>query len=276
MKNIVLISLFAIIFTGCAATDQTKGSTPEVPASDTYHFTPWNKDYNFPSEAYLQSNEVPIVIPTPDLIAEFRNITSRWYWCIGQVTFNNSETSNVTSQEKMTNICKRHKAKIAIWTQSLADIDSGTFTLPHRNYHSFYAHGEYHSFATTSYTTYSYEYNIYVYSGYLFIRIPKKYRMQYAPGFSVTDLTPQNREKYRQNSGSLITVVYEKTNAFYANLFPGDIITQINDKAIRTTKDLIDVKNSSQKGDIWVITFVRNGQLYRVTLEYGLYPSKQG
>ena len=86
--------------------------------------------------------------------------------------------------------------------------------------------------------------------------------MQYAPGFSVTNLTSKDQEIYKQNTGSLITVVYDKTVAFYANLFPGDIITQINDKTIYTTEDLFKVRDASKKGDIWNITFVRNGQLY--------------
>jgi S1-C subfamily serine protease len=56
-------------------------------------------------------------------------------------------------------------------------------------------------------------------------------------------------------------------------LFPGDIITQINGRPIYTSKDLLEVRNTSKKGDTWDMFFVRNGQLYRVQLKYDLYYS---
>jgi S1-C subfamily serine protease len=99
--------------------------------------------------------------------------------------------------------------------------------------------------------------------------------MQYAPGFSATDLTQQDRQAFRQNTGCRITVVYENTVAFYANLFPGDIITRINGRDIYTTKDLYEVRSASKIGDTWDMTFVRNGQLYRVVMKYDLYYPKQ-
>ena len=263
MKNIIIISLFAILFWGCAATEYND------------RFYPWYKDNVFPPEAYLKDNEEPVIAGPANLNAKFREITSHWYWCVGQTSFSGEYSSYQEVQERLANICRRYKLKIAIWDETLVDTEHETITLPHRDHHSFYAHGQYHSFTTKSYRTYSFDIDTYAYHAFFFIPIPKKHRMQYAPGFSVTNLTPKDRETFKQNTGSLITVVYDKTVAFYANLFPGDIITQINGKTIYTTKDLFDVRDASKIGDIWDIIFVRNGQLYRVTLRYDLYYSKE-
>lgn len=263
MKNIIIISLFAFLFWGCATIEYND------------RFYPWYNDNPFPPEAYLKDNEEPEISGPSDLNTRFREITSNWYWCVGQTTISGQNSSYQHVQERLANICRRYKLKVAAWDEQLVDSEHETITLPHREHHSFYAHGQYHSFTTKSYRTYSYDVDTYVYNALFFIPIPPKKRMQFAPGFSVTNLTPKDQEMFKQNTGSLITVVYKKTVAFYANLFPGDIITQINDKAIYTTEDLFKVRDASKIGDIWNVTFVRNGQLYRITLKYDLYYSKE-
>lgn len=263
MKNIIIISLFVFLFWGCATIEYND------------RFYPWYKDNPFPPEAYLKDNEEPAIVGPTNLNAKFREITSHWYWCVGQTSFTGRRSSYKRIEERLVNICRKNKLKVAIWDETLADTEHGTITIPHTDYHWLHAQGQSYSFTTTSYRTYSYDIETYAYNAFFFIPIPKKIRMQYAPGFSVTNLTQKDREESKQNTGSLITVVYDKTVAFYANLFPGDIITQINDKTIYTTEDLFKVRDSSKKGDIWNVTFVRNGQLYRVTLKYDLYYSKK-
>ena len=94
--------------------------------------------------------------------------------------------------------------------------------------------------------------------------------MQYAPGFAVSDLNQSDREIYRQNTGCLIDIVYKNTEAYFANILYGDIITQINNRRIYTKKDFHDVRRLSKVGDTWNMTIVRNGQTQNVTLKYKL------
>lgn len=62
----------------------------------------------------------------------------------------------------------------------------------------------------------------------------KKFRY----GFEYMDLTVDLRQKYERNTGVLISLVLEKSPAFYANLLAGDIIISLNDKDVRNTSDL--------------------------------------
>lgn len=264
MKNVVIISLFAILFIGCARSGKTY----------TDPFIPWYQPDRFPQEAFLKDNETPTIINTTDLDAKFREITSHWYWCIGQASFSGRRSSYERVQDRFHNICLMHKTKVAVWKETLVGTKRATFSVPQTNYHtSITPYGATRSYSTTTFSTQSYEVDTYDYSAYFFIPIPQEYRDQYTPGFSAVDLTPQDCAKFRQNTGSLITVVYDKTVAFYANLFPGDIITQINGRPIYTSRDLLEVRNASKKGDMWDMFFVRNGQLYRVQLKYDLYYS---
>ena len=262
MKNIVLISLFAIIFTGCAITgyDAT--------------FIPWYQLDRFPQEAFLKQNETPTIMYASDMDAKFREITSRWYWCIGETGFTGEQLYTPIAEKKIREICTMQRAKIAVWNERLINTERGIYSRPHTNFHSYASpYGYTSTYTTTTYSVHSYEIDTYHYSAYFFIPIPPEYRMQYAPGFSATDLTQQDRQAFRQNTGCRITVVYENTVAFYANLFPGDIITRINGRDIYTSKDLYEVRNASKIGDTWDMTFVRNGQLYRVVMKYDLYYS---
>lgn len=91
------------------------------------------------------------------------------------------------------------------------------------------------------------------------------------PGIAVADLTQQDRDNYRQNTGCLVDIVYKNTIAYYANLTHGDIITSINGTKIFSSDDFFTFRKNSNIVDVWNITIVRGGCDKEITLTFGLY-----
>lgn len=262
MKNntFTIFSFFVFLFTSCVTTG----------FKDFYN--PWYEDNYFPEEAYLKEGEIPEIIKTTDLDRKFREISSNWYWCIGYSGFNGVELETSEINYALENLCKEKKAKIAIWTKEYTDTRNGVYSVPHTNYHPYTdSYGYTRSYTTTSYSTHSYSIQRYDFSSYLFVSIPNEYKIIYLPGFSAANLTQKDRDLYKQNTGCLINIVYKDTVAYYANLFYGDIITQINGQAIYSVEDFMDFKKNANLDDIWNMTIVRNGQEKQVTLKFGLY-----
>ena len=258
MKKMLLMCLFAIFFVGCASSFKS-------------FYNPWFNENYFPQEAYLKEGEEPVLMKTSDLDAKYREVTSRWYWCIGYSGFNGPNYSENAVYRSIANFSKEVKAKVVIWSKSYTDTRNGVFSSPQTHYHSYVdAYGMGHTYTTTSYSTYSYSIDRYDYSAYFFIPIPEKYRMQYAPGFTVANLSQKDRDMYKQNVGCKIITVFENSVAYYANVFYGDIITKINGRKIYTTADFVDIRNASNIGDTWKMTIIRNGKPYKISLRFGL------
>lgn len=255
----VFLSLF--LFNGCLTTTGFK---------DFYE--PWYEDNFLPTEGFLNEEESPKIIQTSDLESKFREISSQWYWCIGYSGFNGAELSVSEINTALNQLCTEKKAKVAIWAKEYTDTRNGVYSVPHTNYHSYTdSYGFIRSYTTTSYSTSSYSVQRYDFSSYLFVEIPDEYKLLYIPGFSVNDLSQKDRDYYKQNTGCLINIVYMDTVAYYANLFNGDIITNINGITVRNTEDFYQIRNNSKIGDLWEITYVRNGIEKKTTLLFGLF-----
>ncbi|MGI5060616.1 PDZ domain-containing protein [Treponema denticola] len=252
--------VLSVMFTSCVTTG----------FKDFY--SPWYEENNFPPEAYLNEGETPIIIEVSDLNSKFREISSNWYWCIGYSGFNGAELDSSEINTALENLCKEKKAKIAIWSKAYTDTRNGVYSIPHTNYHSYInSYGYISSYTSTSYSTQSYSVRRYDFSSYLFVTIPDDYKLIYMPGFSATDLTEHDRELYKQNTGCLINIVYKNTAAYNANLFHGDIITNINGKKIYSTHDFFEYKKNSKIGDKWIMSIVRNGMEKKIELIFKLY-----
>ena len=262
MKSIfisILVSIF--LLTGCLTTTGFK---------DFYE--PWQEEGAYPLESFLSEGEDPQIISTNEINNKFREISSNWYWCIGSSDFNGPELSPSEINKALTQLCLEKKAKLAIWSQRYTDTRNGVYSVPHTNYHYYTdANGFRRSYTTTSYSSRSYNIQRYDFYAYLFVKIPDDYRIIYIPGFSVRDLTQTDRDNYKQNTGCFINIVYKDTTAYYANLFHGDIITNINGEIIRNTDDFFNKRNNSKIGDVWEITFVRDGLEKKTNLIFGLY-----
>lgn len=260
MKKILAFCIFSLLFfSGCATTG----------FDDFYR--PWHDKEYFPEEAYLQNGQEIKIYHVKNVDEEFREVASYWYWCIGYSGFNGSAINNDEINTAIKKLCEKERATIAIWSANYTDTRNGSYSVPHINYHYYTnAYGSTSSYTTTSFANYSYSIQRYDYSAYLFIRIPQSRRLAYTPGIAVSDLTQHDREFYKQNTGALINIVYKNTTAYYANLIHGDIITNINGKRINSPEDYFDVLEKSKIGDIWNITFVRNGQERHVEIPFKL------
>lgn len=241
MKKILAFCIFSLLFlTGCATT------------AFENNYNPWHKEGYYPKEAYLKDGEEPKIIRTNNIKEQFRDIASQWYWCLGSSFFNDDEIDEYEVNAALKKLSKKEKATIALWTDEYTG-SSGAM-----------------SYAITSTIAYTEPINQYNYSAFLFIPIPYENREDYTPGIAVSELSQHDREIYQQNTGALINIVYKNTTAFFANLTHGDIITNINGKRINSPEDYFDVLEKSKIGDIWNITFVRNGQERHVEIPFKL------
>lgn len=261
MKNIFFLCIFSLYFlTGCVTT-----------GFDDF-YKPWHDKGYFPEEAYLKDGQEIKIYHVKNVEDEFRELASYWYWCIGYSGFNGPGINNDEIHTAIKKLCEKEKATTAIWSANYTETRNGSYSVPHINYHYYTnAYGSTSSYTTTSFANYSYSIQRYDYSAYLFIRIPQNRRITYTPGIAVSELTNHDREIYKQNTGALINIVYKNTEAFYANLIHGDIITKINGIRIYSPKDYFKVKNNSNYGDTWIMTIIRNGVEKEIELKYTLY-----
>ncbi len=88
-----------------------------------------------------------------------------------------------------------------------------------------------------------------------FVRTTKRQKF----GVGVDPLTPELRQKYERNTGALVTVVFEDSPAFRANLLPGDVITEIGGKAIETPREVISFIASQPANGSFAMKILRNG-----------------
>lgn len=237
----------------------------------TDFYEPWYENNFFPESSYLKETETPVVLKTSDINSKFREISSNWFWCIGDSGFNGPALDDSEITKALTNLCREQRAQIAIYSKEYTDTRSGVYSTPRTNYHYYTdANGYSRSYTTTSYNTTSYSIQRYDFSAYLFIPIPEEYKILYTPGLSVGDLSQQDRDKYKQNIGCLVNIVYKDSAAYFANLSYGDIIVEINEQPIYTADDFFDMKNNASIGDVWNLLIVRNGQIKKISLTFAL------
>lgn len=225
----------------------------------------------FSEEAYLKEGENPQVIMASNIDSELREVASNWYLCIGSTGFNGAEMGSTEINAALTSLCKEKKAKIAVWTKVYTNTKNGVYSVPQTNYHTYTnAYGYISSYTTTTYSTHSYSVERYDFEAYLFISIPNEYKDIFAPGLSVRELTQEDRDLYKQNTGCFINVVYKNTPAYFANLAYGDIITAVNGIPMFTAENYINYKKGIKKGDDFELTIIRNGAEKKLKLKYAL------
>ena len=78
-------------------------------------------------------------------------------------------------------------------------------------------------------------------------------------GLSTRDLETSDRISLGQNTGAYVSIVYQDSPAFYANLAPGDIITEAYGVTIYDSASLDNIFNSLTSEDTIELKYVRNG-----------------
>ena len=89
-------------------------------------------------------------------------------------------------------------------------------------------------------------------------------------GVSLTPLTKQLSDHFGVTNGALVNNVREDSPAAKAGLKAGDIITEIDGKAVKGELDVVRAIGEKKEGEV-TVTFVRSGQkqTVRVTPEEG-------
>lgn len=84
-------------------------------------------------------------------------------------------------------------------------------------------------------------------------------------GIGVTPLTKQLAEHYGVAGGAMINRVSENSPASKAGLKAGDIIVEVDGKAVKGDLDIIKAINAKKEGDVQ-LTIVRNGNRQTITV----------
>lgn len=89
------------------------------------------------------------------------------------------------------------------------------------------------------------------------------------PGFRIQGVDEQIAKYYnlKEKKGVIVTQVYKGGSADKAGLKPEDIIIEVNGEPIREERDLIFAVNDSKKGDVLILTVIRNGDERKINLE---------
>ena len=96
-------------------------------------------------------------------------------------------------------------------------------------------------------------------------------------GMSITDVTEEIREAFElpEARGALVQSVDPEKPAARAGLRQGDVVIQVDDKAIRNNRELIDYVSYRPVGSEVRITFIRDGKRQTVTARTAERPNER-
>jgi serine protease Do len=90
------------------------------------------------------------------------------------------------------------------------------------------------------------------------------------PYIGVTvDTVREEVQKYGIPAGAEVLTVTKDTPAYKAGLQVGDIVTHINDKAIKTSQNLVDMVQASEIGETLILTVFRKGDTIKISVTTG-------
>jgi len=79
-------------------------------------------------------------------------------------------------------------------------------------------------------------------------------------GLFLVPLTPELRAKYERNAGALVDIVMEDSPAFTANVLPGDVLTEIDGKAVESNIQATALLRETQPASgVSSLKVLRNG-----------------
>lgn len=224
---------------------------------------------DLPQESFLQEGEKPVVYKCEDLELSYQYYSSNWWLCIGYSSFEwgvDQPMGNVAFA--LENLCKKKGAKIAIVQKTYANdpyyITRNNTSTETKSIQD--DDGHFHSYQVTTTTPYEVAVDRFLYSTYLFVKIPEEYRVNYVPGFSISDLSQEDINTYFQNTGVKIITVFNNTPAYLANLHSDDIILEINGKKIIDSTTFFDIQSKANNGDTWKIKVLSRGEEKNISL----------
>ncbi len=223
----LLSALLLFIIVGCST------------VSDFY--TEWIPIESISEENRLKEGDTPDIYYSTDIYSDVYFLRSNYYWIVGSASYNGPGDNRLSSE--ITNLCHENGAKVAVYTYQYTDTRTGIT-----------GYGDYIS----SYSIDRYDYTIYFFSP-----MSLEEMMYFARvGLSCRDMDTAERMALRQNTGAYIDIVYEDSPAYAANLFPGDVITEVNGQPVPDSETFDSIINSIYGDELINITFIRDGIEY--------------
>lgn len=252
--RLALNFLFVIFISGCASNGYKDFYKP---IRDVNSLTDIQK---------LEPDEEPIIITSNDLNKDIYTLRSKNYIPLGFSSFNGGKEDIENAKDQ----AKKIGATLILATSSYTNTQTSTSTLLLPDNKT-----TYHNGLTSSNTTYSNNYGKeigksssngsyigtsttygtkaipfttsqrrYDQTAAFFVKSTKKLRF----GLGTTDIPQEVRMQIKRNTGAMINIVFEDSPAFYANLFPGDVIISIDDIEIKDPDHGVEVMNSTPSG----------------------------
>ena len=226
--------VFAFVFFSCTTTEPTINTG----GIEKFYQETFAEDDLSP-ECFLQDGDEPKVYLSDSIHNEINELKANYYCMLGYSSFNSASKSRI--EEYVKNLCINKKALIGIYNYNYTDT-------------------RYSTFDEFLISTKRYDYNI-----VLFVKCPESYRdVTKATGFDVRDLDTKSRVELQRNTGAVIDVVFNNSNAFYANLIRNDVLIEINGVPIQSAQDYYDYRTAHYSEPSYQLKVVRNGQIIEI------------
>lgn len=234
--------VFLFIFVSCETTEGVTSSSYSNRTDIDEFYKVLKPSSEIPAECKLAPDEEPKIYYTNDFSSDLYYLQSNYYYAIGYAGWNGTAESVNKIEKNAQKLCKRYGAKIALYSYEYTDTRSGWT--------------QYGSYAIKRYDC-----NI-----YLFVPYEKSYIQMPKIGIEWRDLNASDRLSAQRNTGAYISIVYEKSPAFYANLSKGDILTEINGVQILDSDSVFLASRFITSGSVVNIKYLRNGVEKTATL----------
>lgn len=273
--KLIINTLFIVLLSGCASNGYKDFYKPAIDVN------------NLTEIQRLRPNEEPKVLTSNDFKKDMYTLRSKNYIAIGFSSFNGGKQSIENAVDQ----AKEIGATVILASSNYTNTQTTTSTLLLPNNKT-----TYHNGLTSSNSTYSNSYGQKVGSSSSngsYIGTSTTYGTQAVPfttsqqrydqfaaffvkstkklifGLGTTEIPQEMRREIKRNTGAMINIVFEDSPAFYANLFPGDVIISVDDIEIKDPDHGVEIMNSTpsaQKSSLFKI--IRDQEEKDVTINF--------
>ena len=182
---------------------------------------------------------------TDDFDSDIYFLQSNYYLILGNSSYNGPSDSSLL--KAVASLCVDKRAKIGLYAYQYTDTRIGV-----------YSSGSY----LGTYSVPRYDYDV-----YLFVPMPEFLMIEKARiGLDVRNLDSSDRLSTKRNVGAYVSLVYDSSPAFYANITRGDVIAEVNGTTITSANQLTAIFDAAKPTDMLCITLYRDGLPFTVEL----------
>lgn len=240
MKCMKIIAIAIIVLLACTSCITTTSSV----VSDFY--VELISPESISSDRLLQDEEEPSIIHSADISTDVYSLLSNYYVIMGVASYNG--TANSSLYDEINDFCKEKGAPVAVYAYNSVEPTSAISDVT--------------EFSIYTHVVQRYDYVVFL----LAPESPDLIKYYMRIGLHFADMDTAARLSSKQNTGAYVDIVYENSPAFYANIFPGDIVVSVNGKAVYDSDSFYRILNNSKYGDRLKITLIRDGSPYSVSL----------